>query len=264
MRYQRILPCITISVLVVGVLVGCSGESKETQAKVAQIDEQFAALEQSRGELAAVRDELAATTAMVAEIEAIEEKKRTDEQKASFDEATARIPELTTTLDAAYDDYQARLADFLNFALNEFPDGEKTAQGLLMYAEEAVYNANDIVRKSGDYKKAIDTVNSAKGYYEVINKEPAQLLLDKIAELEDWRYITRQRFDAVTKNMTEQQVRDTAGVPYYMNIKTGEGGVTFWLYPKREGGAAAIYFNKKNTVYATDFEAVKTKVADEG
>ena len=51
---------------------------------------------------------------------------------------------------------------------------------------------------------------------------------------------------------------------YYMNVKKDEKrGITFWLYPKRDGGAAAVYFDKKSKVYSMNFEAVKTKVAGE-
>jgi hypothetical protein len=174
------------------------------------------------------------------------------------------MTDLEGKVDAAYEDYQTRLADFLNLALNEFPNAPESDQALKMYATEAIYNADDIVRKSGDYKKAIDTVKSAKGYYDAIGKQPTQLLLDKLAELDEWRYITQDRFDQLKKGMTEQEVRDTIGVPYYMNVKKDERrGITFWLYPKREGGAAAVYFDKKSKVYSMNFDAVKVKVAGE-
>lgn len=264
MRYQRTLPYVAVAILVAGALVGCSGESKEAKQKAAQLDEQFAQLQQSRDALAAARGELAAARTTVEEIEAIAERERTDEQKATLEETSARVPELEASVDSAYEAYQGQLAEFLNLALNDFPASEKTAQGMQMYAEEAVYNARDIVSKSGDYKKAIDTLGTARGYYDAIGAEPAPVLLETIAELEEWRYINRVRFDAVKKGMTEQEVRDVAGVPYYMNIKTDEQrGITFWLYPKREGGAAAIYFDKKDKVYSMDFDAVKTRVAEE-
>ena len=264
MRQPRILPCIMIVILFTGALIGCSRGPSQAEVKAEKMKQQFAELGTSEAAIRTAREQLASAQETVATIEAVDERKRTDEQKQQLEQLKASMTDLEGKVDAAYEDYQTRLADFLNLALNEFPTAPETDQALQMYATEAIYNADDIVRKSGDYKKAIDTVQSAKGYYDAIGKPPAQLLLDKLSQLDDWRYITKERFDQVKKGMTEQEVRDTIGVPYYMNVKKDEKrGITFWLYPKRDGGAAAVYFDKKSKVYSMNFEAVKTKVAGE-
>ena len=57
--------------------------------------------------------------------------------------------------------------------------------------------------------------------------------------------------------MTEAEVSEIVGVPYYLNKQDDEErGITFWKYPRRNGGAAVVYFNKKGVVYNTDFEAI--------
>jgi hypothetical protein len=86
-----------------------------------------------------------------------------------------------------------------------------------------------------------------------------------MAELDDMRFITKERFDLVKKNMTMDEVKEVAGVPYYQNIQVDEKRkVETWLYRKREGGAAAVYFKTTNNkVYNKNFEAVKVKVATE-
>ncbi len=264
MRQPRILPCIMIVILFTGALIGCSRGPSQADVKAEQMKQQFADLGTSEAAIRSAREELASAREDVATIEAIDERKRSDEQKQQLEQLNASMADLEAKVDTAYEDYQTRLADFLNLALNEFPNAPESDQALKMYGTEAIYNADDIVRKSGDYKKAIDTVKSAKGYYDAIGKQPTQLLLDKLAELDEWRYITQERFDQVKKGMTEQEVRDTIGVPYYMNVKKDEQrGITFWLYPKREGGAAAVYFDKKSKVYSMNFDAVKVKVAGE-
>jgi len=262
MRQPRILPCIMIVIVFTGALLGCSRGPSKADQQTQQMKQQFGELTASEAALRSAREAVASARETVSTIEAIKARDRSDEQNQQLEQAKASMPDLESKVDSAYEDYQTRLADFLNLALNDFPEAPETAQALQMYATEAIYNADDIVRKSGDYKKAIDTVQSAKGYYDAIGKEPEQMLLDKLDQLDDWRYITKERFDQVKKKMTEQEVRDVVGVPYYMNVKKDEKrGITYWLYPKREGGAAAVYFDKKDKVYSMDFDAVKTKVA---
>ena len=183
--------------------------------------------------------------------------------------ATPRLPatieEQITARDAAYDEVQATLADFLNIALNEFPDHPATKQGLDLYSDEAILIADETVLKAGDYKKAINQLDAANSYYDSVGLPPYQPLVDKIAELDEMRFITKERFDLVTKGMTMDEVKEVAGVPYYQNIQVDEKRkVETWLYRKREGGAAAIYFRTTNNkVYNKNFEAVKVKVVED-
>jgi len=160
---------------------------------------------------------------------------------------------------------QATLADFLNIALNEFPEHPATIEGLNLYSDEAILIAEDTVAKAGDYKKALNQLDAANSYYDSINLPPYQPLVDKMAELDDMRFVTQERFELVQKNMTMDEVKDVVGVPYYQNIQVDEKRkVETWLYRKREGGAAAIYFKTTNNkVYNKNFDAVKIKVAEE-
>ena len=88
--------------------------------------------------------------------------------------------------------------------------------------------------------------------------------MDEIAALQQMRFITRERFDLVKKNMTMDEVKEIAGHPYYQNIQRNDKqGVETWLYRKREGGAAAVYFKMKTSkMYNKNFEAVKMKVVE--
>jgi hypothetical protein len=264
MRAKRTLPLLCILLLVGGVLGGCSRGPSEEEQKLAGLQEQFASIQQLNDTLQQARADLAAAETTVADIEAIDERKRSDEQKAQLEELTAQIEELTATQDTTFEELSANLAEFLNVALNEFPDIPETSQALAVYSEEAILVSNDMVAKAGDYKKATDHLYSAASLYEQIGLEIYAPLNDRIAYLEDWRFITQERFDAVKKNMTKEQVMELAGVPYYQNIKVDEKrGVEMWLYRKRDGGAAAISFRTKNNkVYHKNFDAVKTRVAE--
>ncbi len=265
MRRSRFLPYGIAILVVFGLVSGCSrGPSEEELARVA-FEEQLTTLQQQYEELQQARTDLAASEAVLAELEAIKERDRSDEQKAELEALPAAIVEQGTARDDAYDAVQATLADFLNIALNEFPEHPATAQGLNLYSDEAILIAEDTVIKSGDYKKALNQLDAANSYYDSIGLPPYQPLVDKMAELEDMRFITQERFDLVKKNMTMDEVKEVIGVPYYQNIQVDEKRkVETWLYRKRDGGAAAVYFKTTNNkVYNWNFEAVKLKVAED-
>ena len=249
--------------MVFGLVSGCSRGPSEEELAQAAFEEQLANLQQQYEVLQQSRTDLAASEVMLAEIEAIKERDRSEEQIAEFEALPAAIVEQGTARDAAYDAVQATLADFLNIALNDFPEHPATVQGLNVYSDEAILNAEDTVARAGDYKKAMNQLDAANSYYDSIDLPSYQPLVDKIAELDDMRFITQERFDLAKKNMTMDEVKELIGVPYYQNIQVDEKRkVETWLYRKREGGAAAVYFKTTNNkVYNKNFEAVKLKVA---
>jgi hypothetical protein len=262
MKATRVVPCLLIVVAAIGVLTGCKkGPSKE-EVKLAEMQQTFATLKQQSADLEQARAKLAAAEGAAAAILAIEEAKRTPEQKAQLEQTNASIAELTAAQDAAFEAAQTTLADFLILGLNDFPESPETKQALDLYAREALLVADDMVRKAGDYAKAVDHLNGAHSLYDQVGLPHDASIEQKLAWLDDWRYITQERFDAVKNNMTMDEVRKIAGVPYYANIQEDkEKGIQSWLYRKRDGGAAAVYFNiKTGKVYSKNFEAVKTKV----
>jgi hypothetical protein len=264
MRSSRFLPYGIAILVVFGLVSGCSrGPSEEELAQTA-FEEQLATLQQQFEELQQARTDLTASETMLVEIEAIKERDRSEEQVAELEALPAAIVEQGTARDAAYDAVQATLADFLNVALNEFPEHSGTEQGLNLYSDEAILIAQDTVTKAGDYKKAMNQLDAALSYYDSIDLSPYQPLVDKLAELDDMRFITQERFDLVKKNMTMDEVKEAIGVPYYQNIQVDEKRkVETWLYRKRGGGAAAVYFKTTtNKSYNKNFEAVKLKVVE--
>jgi outer membrane murein-binding lipoprotein Lpp len=262
MKRSRFLPCCVAVLVATALISGCSRGPSEKELAQAQFQEQLAQLQTQYEDLEQQRADLEAATAALAEIEAIRERDRTDEQKAELESLPATIQELTAARDAAFDLAQGTLADFLNVALNEFPEDPATVEGLNIYAGEAILIARDTVLKAGDYKKATDQLASALSYYETLSLPVYQPLADTLAELEEMRFINQERFDLVTKNMTIDEVKEVAGVPYYQNIQVDEKrGVETWLFRKQDGGAAAIYFRiKTGKTYDKKWDAVKTKV----
>jgi len=262
MKATRVLTCLMCLVAAVGVLTGCKkGPSKE-ELRLAEMKQLFTTLQPQATDLEQARAKLTAAEAAAATITAIEESKRTPEQKTLLAQTNATIATLAADQDGKYEALQTTLADFLNIGLNEFPQSPETKQALDLYAKEALLVADDMVRKAGDYAKAVDHLSNASLLYEQVGLEVSPLLKQKLAWLDDWRYITQERFDVVKNNMTMDEVRKIAGIPYYANIQVNEEkGIETWLYRKRDGGAAAIYFNiKSGKVYSKNLEAIKTKV----
>ncbi len=262
MKSIRFLSVFLVFAALAGLTLGCGGGPSEEELALTGLQEQLGVVQQNYAELQALRTEITASKAMSAEIEAISEKKRTDEQKLQLEELAANLPELMTRSETIYDNLQAQLVDFLNVGLNDHPDSTVTAEALVIYSDEAIIVSEDIVAKSGDYKKAIARLDGAKGYFAAIAKPVYPPLEEKIAVLQDWRFITQERFDALAKGMTMDEVKATVGVPYHANIQEDEKrGVQTWLYKKKQGGAAAVYFKiKTGKMYSTSWDVIKTKV----
>lgn len=261
MKKSRFLPYGIAILVVFGFVSGCSRGPSEEELAQAAFEEQLANLQLQYETLQQARTDLAGSEATLAEIEAIRERDRSEEQVAELEALPAAIVDQGVARDAAYDAVQATLADFLNIALNDFPEHPATTQGLNLYSDEAIMIADETVSKAGDYKKAMNQLDAANSYYDSIDLPPYQPLVNKMAELDEMRFITKERFDLVKKNMTMDEVKEAAGVPYYQNIQVDEKRkVETWLFRKREGGAAAVYFKTTNNkVYNKNFEAVKPK-----
>lgn len=265
MTRKRVLSYCIVFFVAAGLFSGCATGPSDEELARAEAEAKLVPIREANQQLQQLRADLAAAELQLAEIEAVAEKKRTDEQKTLLAELPAQVEQLNRDKETTYEQLQSQLAEFLTVALNEFPDTPETLECLTVYSDEAILVARDIVAKSGDYAKAIDHLQSAKGYYEAVGLAVHQPLLDTVAEFEDWRYITQERFDAVKNNMTRDEVKAAAGVPYYGNVQEdADRGVETWLYRKSEGGAAAVYFKiKTGKAYGTKWDAIKTKVVEE-
>ena len=257
---RRALTCFLVIPVMVGLMTGCGQKAKREAEARTQLQQKLTTIQTLWKHLNDSRDKLKTMKATLAELQATPSRKLDADQKQQLAALPEEISKTTQGNSTAYDELQEKLAAFLTGALNDHPDAPQTAEGLKVYSEEAIYTAEDAVNKAGDYKKALDILQTAKTYYDTVGIQPYQPLVDKMAEFEDMRFLTKERFDLVKKGMSEDEVAKVAGPPYYLN-KKHERGIDFWLYPRREGGAAAIYFNKRHKVYNKNFDAVKPKVA---
>jgi len=258
MKRNLLLSVFVVLVAVMGLVQGCSRGPSEEELKLAAFQDQFAAVQEQYGALMTMRSEIEAAELALAELQAIPENKLSDEQKAEIEEITGALETSAATSEVAFEEVQGLIADLLNIGINEFPDSTETADALVIYADEAILVADDMVVKSGDYKKAIDHLRTAEGYFGAAGLTPYHPLVAKIALLDDWRFITQERFDQVKKGMTKEEVVAIVGPVYFRNIQEiPDKGVESWLYKKRAGGAAAFYFKiKTGKAYDKNWEAV--------
>lgn len=258
MKRNRLLVVCVVFVAIVGLTQGCSRGPSEEELKLAAFQEQAAAMTQAYDDLQSLRAEIEAAELTVAELQEIPENELTDEQKLELEELTARVESAAAESESAFEGVQGMVADLLNVGINDYPESPETADALMIYADEAIFVAEDMVVKSGDYKKAIDHLGNAEGYFQAAGLSSYHPLIAKIEQLDDWRFVTQERFDQVKKGMTKEEVVALVGQVYYRNVQESpDKGVETWLYKKREGGAAGFYFKIKNQkVYDKNWEAV--------
>ncbi len=133
-----------------------------------------------------------------------------------------------------------------------------------MKTSEEVLLAQEYIDRGGDYAKAIDIYNLSM-QFDPDNEE----LKAALAAAEENQYMTKERFGAVKKKMTQDEVRAAIGQVNLRNIKLYEDeGTVAWFYRKEDGSAAGVWFkeSKKGAddwfVYTTKFNAVKAPSSD--
>jgi hypothetical protein len=132
-----------------------------------------------------------------------------------------------------------------------------------MKSDEDIALAREWIDKGGDYKRAIDIYTNALRF------DPDNEALEQaMAEAEQNRYMSAERFAAAKKGMTEAEVRAVLGQVNLHNVKSfPDRKVVAWFYPTSEdGAAAAVWFREEkdgNKVYKLNFEEVKPKSAQE-
>lgn len=251
-------PTIAVVVLALTVVLGCGGSTKE-QSATADVAGEFAKVQEARSALDAARSAL---TDVRAELDALNAKGNlTAEETARKGELEAQLLDAQRAFDAAYEDDQNALSNFLNLALNDeaMKNAPQTREALRLYADGAIANAMNFMEVSGEYGKAIDVLQTAASYFEFIEAPVPEDLQATIEKAQRLRYLSKDRFDQITKGMTEAQVKAITGTPLYANVREAKAQgrtIISWLFPRdpAEGGAAAIYFDK-GKVYATKWDA---------
>ena len=163
---------------------------------------------------------------------------------------------------ARSEELNRRLVDFIN--ANPPVEGEKPTGRLLdairLKSEEDILLAHQFIERGGDYRRAIEIYEAALA---VDPDNPR--LRQELDSADAHRYMTAERFAAVKKGMTQDEVRGLLGSPNLRDVRDfPERGIAAWFYAKDgDGRAAAVWFSKDfsrdkgvYTVYQANFNAL--------
>lgn len=269
MRFSRGLIVIS-SLIALALLVACgSSEPKVDPA----VEAEWAALTEAKEKLDAMREEIRGVKDMMNapadEEPAADDAEAGDDAEAeveaipSPEELAQKAEELEGRLTELANDFNTRLANFLNDPANQMFEGEplteRQAAAVAMKSSEDIELAREYIEKGGDHRRAIDILQVA------LQLDPENAGLQ--AALEDAeanRFMSEERFALAKKGMTESEVREVLGQVNLRNIRKFDDRkppVVAWFYPTAEGGAAAaVWFNKKDDtykVYQLKYDAVE-------
>lgn len=252
-------------------LVGCATEevvdpaAAQAAEDIAWLKENKPLLDAKRQELRELRDRLAAKVPEGQEPAAGEGGDAAAEAPTP-EELEARATVLADEIETLSQELGERVVSYLNNAgisvgAELTPDQQF---GVNVKIAEDMVIAREYVDKGGDYSRALDI------YKQSLMLDPHhEGLKAAIAEAEELRWMTAERFAQVKKKMTQDEVRALLGQVMLNNLREyPERGVIGWFYRKEDGGAAAVYFREKRKgdgnwqVYDTNFNAIKQQVIE--
>lgn len=247
---------VVIAVTVVA-LVACGGKKQE-QAPKMDLGQQLAKVKALHAQHL---EKANAVRALRAELAQLKEKSRLSAEEAQRkQQLEEQIKQASKELDQIFTEDQNELAAFLNTALNDAPQAPETVEGLKIYAEDTILNAKDFMDEAGDYRKAVELLETAQSYFESISAPVPAELSSLLEEARKFRFITKDRFDKVQKGMTRAEVRAITGTPLALNVREQEvkgKKVTIWLFRAENGDIASFFFDEKGKLYSKDWKASK-------
>lgn len=251
-RITSVFSALTLAIGFLG-LVAC-GPSQEEKLATAQ-NETLDALEADKEALDAARAELkGARAALEAALD-----EGAEDAADQIAELEAKVNELQSTIADQSEAFNGAIVDFINSdpPIEGEPLTETQLAGIRMKSSEDLIVAQEHIDKGGDYRRAIDI------YTQALMVDPDnEDVKAALAEAEELRYMSQERFAQVKKGMTEKEVRALLGQPNLRNVRDyPERGVSAWFYPTTEAGDAAAVWFKANKggapeVYQIKFEAI--------
>jgi len=243
------------------VAFGCADSTEEDAATASAADDAaWAELEEQKDQLEAARQELAEAR-QAAESADGEDADEAADDTAEGDAEGEPVSEVTRleneVNDQAADFYQA-VVEYINskgLVEGEAPTGRQ-AEALRMKSAEDMLLAQEYIDKGGNYPKAISI------YEEAARLDPENAELQAaLADAQEKRYMTEERFAQAEEGMTQDEIRATLGQPNLSNIrKFPEDNVEAWFYAiDANGSAAAVWFRERGgemTAYKVNYEEV--------
>ncbi len=145
--------------------------------------------------------------------------------------------------------------------LRDYWDRTRDPRAGALYAREKIAMGDVYMNVLSRYDRAIALYRTA---LETDPENPTARA--RIAEAESRRFVSPEAFNRIQPSMDEAKVREILGFPREDWIKqVVQRGRTYsvWIYPKEDGGAAAVYFDS-GVVYHTNWNAAQASQEREG
>jgi tetratricopeptide (TPR) repeat protein len=169
-----------------------------------------------------------------------------------------KVPPATSTrkqqIEAALENYRKIEPTFVAFMdkLREYHDRTGDPRAVPIMAKEKIAIGDQYMNLLSRYDSALDAYRSA------LQIDPSNLeAKQRIADAESRRYVSMNAFASIKANMKEEDVRRLIGLPredWIKQVVQNNRAYSVWIYPKADGGAAAIYFDN-GLVYHTNWNA---------
>lgn len=147
------------------------------------------------------------------------------------------------------------LVPFLD-RLQEYYDRTGDPRAAAVYAAERIRIGDDYMNILARYDRAVNMYQSALS----VDPENAEAR-NKLALAESRRFASMDSFAQVKEGMREEQVKSILGVPredWIKQVVQRNRVYSVWIYPKKDGGASAVYFDA-GVVYHTNWNAAPSK-----
>jgi tetratricopeptide (TPR) repeat protein len=140
--------------------------------------------------------------------------------------------------------------------LKEYYDRTGDVRASDIYAAERIRIGDDYLRHLARYDRAVNMYQAALAI-DPDNEEAKQ----KLAVAESKRFVSMDDFARVKEGMRDEEVRRILGMPredWIKQVSQRNRIFSVWIYPRKDGGAAAVYFDGE-VVYHTNWNAAPSK-----
>jgi len=151
------------------------------------------------------------------------------------------------------------LAPFME-KVREYYERTGDPRAASLYASEKIRLGDEYMNFLSRYDRAISIYQSALA----IDPENGDAKA-RLAIAESRRYVSMDAFAAVLDGAKEEEVRRLVGMPpedWIKQVVQNKRAFSVWIYPKKDGGAAAVYFDN-GVVYHTNWNAAPAPAAAE-
>lgn len=145
--------------------------------------------------------------------------------------------------------------------LREYYERTSDPRAAAIFAKEKITIGDEYMTVLSRYDRALEYYRAALQY------EPQNATaLARVAEAEKRRFVELDAFSTVKAGMKEDDVRKAIGLPredWIKQVVQKSRVYSVWIYPKNDGGAAAVYFDN-GSVYHTNWNAAAPPPAGAG